>query len=192
MSTLDSNPAMRSVDPPGGRFSKLRHPRFWIRELPFSLVLILVMIGVAYTSFSKRPIIGYWELLAPLIALVCAGAGWQNAIDTPSRVRLIVTQVLHWFAFLLVMSMMLLTSVQRVFNASSTGLAIFTLLALGTFAAGVHVFSWQVCLLGLIMALGIPAIAWIENSALIVVLIFGVVIGIAVVIWWHVHDRRAR
>jgi hypothetical protein len=90
------------------------------------------------------------------------------------------------------MNMLLLTSVQRIFNASTTGLAIFTLLALGTFTAGVHVLSWQVCLLGLVMALGIPAIAWIENSALIVMLIFGVAIGIAVVIWWHVHDRRAR
>jgi hypothetical protein len=34
------------------------------------------------------------------------------------------------------------------------------LLALGT-TAGVHILSWQVCLLGLIMAFGIPAIAWI-------------------------------
>ena len=68
----------------------------------------------------------------------------------------------------------------------------FTLLALGTFTAGVHVLSWQVCLLGLIMALGIPAIAWIENSALLLVLIAGVVVGIAVVIWWRVHESRTR
>jgi hypothetical protein len=150
------------------------------------------MIGVAYTSFSKQPITGYWEILAPLIALVCVGAGWQSVTDSSARFRLIATQVLHWFAFLLVMNMMLLPSVQRIFNASATGLAIFTLLALGTFTAGVHVLSWQVCLLGLIMALGIPAIAWIENSALIVVLLVGVVVGIAAVFWWHWHEYRAR
>ena len=86
--------------------------------------------------------------------------------------------------------MLLLPSVQRLFNASSTGLAIFTLLALGTFTAGVHVLSWQVCLLGLIMALGIPAIAWVENSALLGVLVFGVVLGIGVVLWWHFGGRR--
>jgi hypothetical protein len=178
--------------PPAGRFQKFLHPHFWIRELPFSLVLILTMIGVAYTTFSKKPITGYWEILAPLIALVCVGAGWQSANDTAARTRLIATQVLHWFAFLLVMNMLLLASVQRVFNASATGLAIFTLLALGTFTAGVHVLSWQVCLLGLIMALGIPAIAWVENSALIFVLIGGVVVGIGVVIWWHIHELRVR
>jgi hypothetical protein len=91
-----------------------------------------------------------------------------------------------------VMNMLLLSSVQRVFSASATGIAIFTLLALGTFTAGVHVLSWQVCLLGLIMALGIPAIAWVENSALIVVLLVGVVVGIAAVLWWHWHEYRAR
>ncbi len=50
---------------------------FWIRELPFTLVLILIIAGVAYTSFSKKPIVGYWEVLAPIIALVCVGSGWQ-------------------------------------------------------------------------------------------------------------------
>jgi hypothetical protein len=90
--------------------------------------------------------------------------------------RLIVTQVLHWGAFLLVMNIVLLSSVQRVFTAQTTALAIFTLLALGTFTAGVQVLSWQACLLGVIMALGIPAIAWIENSALADRLLAGMVL----------------
>jgi len=192
MSSLDVGGPPPSSVPQVSRFHHFAHVSFWIRELPFSLVLILTMIGVAYTSFSKQPITGYWEILAPLIALVCVGAGWSSAIDNAARVRLIATQVLHWLAFLVVMNMLLLPSVQLVFTASSTGLAIFTLLALGTFTAGVHVLSWQVCLLGLIMALGIPAIAWVENSALIGLLIAGVVLGIGVVIWWHIHEMRQR
>ena len=36
---------------------KPRHPSFWVRDLPFFLVLVLTVIGVAYTSFSNRPII---------------------------------------------------------------------------------------------------------------------------------------
>jgi hypothetical protein len=168
------------------------HVNFWIRELPFTLVLILTIAGVAYMSFSKKPIVGYWEILAPIIALVCIGAGWEEAGDKTGRLRLVITQALHWFAFLLVMNMMLLPSVQRIFTAQTTALAIFTLLALGTFTAGVQVFSWQVCLLGLIMALGIPAIAWIENSALLAVLVVGAVIGIGAVLWWYWRQRGAR
>jgi hypothetical protein len=168
-----------------------RHPNFWIRELPFTVVLILTIGGVAYTSFSKQPIVAYWEILAPLIALVCIAAGWSEAGDNNARLRLVATQALHWFAFILVMNMLLLPNVQRIFSAQATALAIFTLLALGTFTAGVQVLSWQVCLLGVIMALGIPAIAWIENSALLVVLIVGAVVAIVAVIWWHFRQRRA-
>jgi len=164
---------------------------FWIRELPFTIVLILTIAGVAYTSFSKKPIVVYWEILAPIIGLVCIGAGWQEAGDKAGRLRLVVTQALHWGAFLLVINILLLSSVQRIFTAQTTALAIFTLLALGTFTAGIQVLSWQVCLLGLIMALGIPAIAWIENSALLVVLIVAAVVGIAAVLWWHWRQPRA-
>jgi hypothetical protein len=189
----DAEPNLVSVPhiPQPSRWRNLLRTSFWIKELPFSAVLVLTLIGVAYTSFSKQPITGYWELLAPLIALVCVSAGWQHANDASARMRLIATQALHWLAFLVVMNLMLLTSVQRGFNSGATGLAIFTLLSLGTFTAGVHVLSWQVCLLGLIMALGIPAIAWIENSALILVLAVGAILGIVIVVWWHLHEKRA-
>ena len=191
MNEAEPHLAVPSVSPQAPYHHLLR-AGFWIRELPFALVLILTTIGVAYTSFSKKPITGYWEILAPLIALVCVGAGWESADDNSKRLRLIATQALHWIAFIVVMNMLLLASVQRDFSASATGLAMFTLLALGTFTAGVHVLSWQVCLLGLIMALGIPAIAWIENSALLVVLIVGVVVGIVAVFWWRIHESRTR
>jgi hypothetical protein len=184
--------AMSTAVPQPTPSSKPQRASFWLRELPFSLVLILTILGVAYTSFSKQPIIGYWELFAPIIGLVCIGSGWQSAADNAARLRLITTQALHWLAFLVVMNLLLLPSVQRVFTASSTGLAVFTLLTLGTFTAGVHILSWQICLLGLIMALAIPAMAWVENSALIVVLIAASVLGVVAVFWWHWPGRHAQ
>jgi len=168
------------------------HVSFWIRELPFSLVLLLTIAGVAYTTFSRQRIVIYWEILAPIIGLGCVWYGWPTAHDRNARIRLIVTQILHWVAFLLVMNMIFLASVQQSFNANSIGLAVFTLLALGTFTAGVHILSWQVCLLGVIMAFGIPAIAWIENSSLLLLLVGAIVVGVAIVIWWHWHGRSGR
>jgi hypothetical protein len=90
------------------------------------------------------------------------------------------------------MSMILLPNVQRILNVSATGLAVLMLLALCTFTAGVHVLSWQVCLLGMIMALRVPAAAWIEASALIIVLISVAALGIGVVLWWHWHESHAQ
>ncbi len=161
-----------------------------MKELPYSLVMLLTIIGVAYTSFSKQPIVVYWEILAVVIGAICIGSGWQSADDKDARWRLVRTQVLHWCAFLLVMNMILLPSVQRILNANVSGLAIFTLLALGTFTAGIHVASWKICLLGLVMALSIPAIAWIESSALIVVLVVSLALGVGAVLWLHWHRKK--
>lgn len=85
-----------------------RHVSFWIRELPFSLVLILTLLGVAYTSLFKEPIMGYWEFLALVIGLVCVGSGWSGANNKKARIQLIATQALHWGAFLVAMNMILL------------------------------------------------------------------------------------
>jgi hypothetical protein len=181
MSSAGSNPQDAQPEPRRA-ISRLS---FWIKELPFAAVLILTTLGVAYTSFSKQPIVGFWELLAPLLALVCVGSGWPSATDKTARLILIGSQVLHWLAFIVVMNVLLLPSVQRNFTADSTAIAVFTLLALGTFTAGLQVFSWQVCALGLVMALTVPAVAWIENSALIVVVICALMLTVGVVVWWH-------
>jgi hypothetical protein len=53
----------------------------------------------------------------------------------------------------------------------------------------VSAMIWQVCLLGLITALGIPALAWVENSALFFLLITAGVAGLAAVLWRHRHKR---
>ena len=170
---------------PSSPLSATRRLSFWIRELPFALVLILTTLGVAYTSLTRQPLVGFWELLAPLLALVCIGSGWPSANDKTARLILIGSQVLHWLAFIVVMNVLLLPSVQRNFTANSTAIAVFTLLALGTFTAGLQVFSWQVCSLGLVMALAVPAVAWIENSALIVAVIFVMMLAVGAAVWWH-------
>jgi hypothetical protein len=42
------------------------------------------------------------------------------------------------------------------------------------------------------MALGIPAIAWIEYTALIFVVITAAVLAIIAVFWWHWREWRGR
>src|SRR5580704_6868641 len=180
MSTETNSPA---PPPPSPRAT--HRLSFWLKELPFALVLILTTLGVAYTSFSKQPIVGFWELLAPLIALVCVGSGWPSATDRTARLTLIGSQAMHWLAFIVVMNVLLLPGVQRNFTANSTAIAVFSLLALCTFTAGLPVYSSQVCSLGPAMAFAGPAIAWIENSALIVVVIFAMMLAVGVVVWWH-------
>lgn len=152
----------------------------WLRaRLPYLIVLILAIIGVGYTSMSGRPLNGYWEFLALAIGLACIAIGWRKASDKAERRRILVTQSLHWLAFLIAMGILLLPSVNTFLNGPATGLALMLLLALGTFVAGVHVSS-EIAVLGIVLALTVPAMAWLKKSALLLVMI-GLVIGALVV-----------
>jgi hypothetical protein len=135
-----------------------RIARFRLRKLHFITVLAaLTLLGVAYSSISHQPLTGYWEFLAVATGLVCVTVGWLHTHESKTRFRLVWTQTLHWLAFLVVMNIVLSPDVQRMLPARAVGLALLLLLALGTFVAGVHV-SWQICVLGLIMAFCVQAI----------------------------------
>jgi hypothetical protein len=99
--------------------------------------------------------------------------------------RLIWTQVLHWGAVLLAMRLMFVADVNRMMNADASALAALTVLALGTFTAGVHIAAWRICLVGIVLAAGVPAIAWLEQSALLLLLIAIVVIALIAPFFWR-------
>ena len=111
---------------------------FLVREWPYLLVLILALFGVGYTSFSKTPITTYWIVLAPFIGLICVITRWRDAENREQRLRLIWTQALHWAAVLVAMRLMYVADVSRMMNADASALAALTVLALGTFTAGVR------------------------------------------------------
>jgi hypothetical protein len=167
------------------------HVSFWLRELPYVVVLILTLFGVAYASFSRQSIVGYWEFLTPVIGVLCVFTAWPHAPDRAARLRLVWTQALHWLAFLVAMNLLLLSGVASTLSADASGLVILTLLALGTFVAGVHIQAWQICVLGVVMALAVPAIAWIERSALLLLLVFVALAAIGAALWWGVRGKRA-
>jgi hypothetical protein len=158
---------------------------FLAREWPYLLVLILAIFGVAYTSFSKTPITTYWIVLAPFIGLICVITRWRDAENREQRLRLIWTQALHWAAVLVAMRLMFVADVSRMMNADASALAALTVLALGTFTAGVHIAAWRICVVGIVLALGVPAIAWLEQSTLLLLLIAVVVVVVIAPFFWH-------
>ena len=99
-------------------------------------------------------------------------------------------QALHWAAFLVAMNMVFLPSVQSLLNSDSTSLLVLFQLALGTFVAGVHTASVKLSINGIVMALMVPAIAWLDRSALMLTIIATVVIAAAAIVLWR-HFNRA-
>jgi hypothetical protein len=117
MSDPTSTPNDAFTDPTIGRSLHLLHADAWLRNLPYGVVLVLTLVGVAYTSFSKHPLVAYWEFIVPVMGVVCIGTGWRHAHDKQARLRLIWTQALHWLAFVVAMNLMLLPSVQNMLNS---------------------------------------------------------------------------
>jgi hypothetical protein len=148
-------------------------------------VLGLAILGIAYTSFAKTPITTYWIVLAPFIGLVCVVTRWRDAESREQRLHLIWTQALHWGAVLVAMHLMYVVDVSRMMNADASALAALTVLALGTFTAGVHIAAWRICLVGVVLALAVPAIAWLEQSALLLLLVAVVALAAIAPFFWR-------
>src|SRR5215470_10092300 len=121
---------------------------FLWQQLPYIVALVLAIAGVAYTNASHQPLVGYWEFLALAIGVVCVMTKWPEIEGREAQFRLIWTQALHWVAVLITMNIMLVSGVQQMLPTPATGLVLLTLLALGTFLAGVSLLS-RLCFLGI-------------------------------------------
>jgi hypothetical protein len=184
-----SDPTSGDTTPSGGYF----RPRNVLkREWPYLLVLVLALFGIAYTSFSRSPMTLYWVILAPLIGAICVVTRWREIDGRDERLRVIWTQALHWAAVLVAMRLMFVTDVANMMNADASALTVLTLLALGTFTAGVHIGAWRICLVGVILGIGVPGIAWLEQSAFFLLLIALVLVAIVAPILWRVWPGRSR
>jgi len=168
-----------------------RAKNFIWRQAPYIIVLVLALTGVAYTNISHEPLAGYWEFLAVAIGVVCVVTQWEYFPDNSARFQLIWTQALHWAAVLVAMNIMVLSRVQSMFPAPAIGLVLLTILALGTFLAGVRFLSPQICFLGVAMGVGVPAIAWLTQSFLFILLIGALLIGLAMTFWPSRGGKRA-
>jgi len=162
---------------------------FLWQQLPYVVVLVLAIAGVAYTNISREPLVGYWEFLALAVAVVCIVTKWPELDNRQAKVRLIWTQAVHWIAVLIAMNMMLVSGVQQLLPTPAASLVLLTLLALGSFLAGLSLFSLRLCFLGIAMLAAVPAISWLKRSILFFVLAAVLVIGL-VMVFWRTGDRR--
>lgn len=166
--------------------------RVIIRDLPYIAMLSMALLGIGIVTYSGEPVLYYWELLTPLYCGVCVYAGWEHAPTQPERTKLIWTQILHWAAFLVAMWLIHHPVIRDVVNNNATGLNLMTLLALATFVAGVHAEAWRICVVGLILAVSVPAMAWIQQSALFAVIVVLGLLVLAASIWLELHKEKKK
>lgn len=159
--------------------SEWRESSFLVRKLPYIALLALTIGGVAFTSITQAPLMRYWEMLAILTALICISTAWPHSED---RLQLVLKQAAHWAAIIVAMRIVLLPGIQTMFTAPATGYALLLILALGTFLAGLNI-SLDLCILGLVMAVAVPAMLWVKQTALLTILIAMAAVALFAMLW---------
>ena len=185
MSDIDAQRS-EGAEPPSTHSGKAH---FLWQQLPYVVALVLAIAGVAYTNVSHRPLVSYWEFLALAIGVVCVVTKWPELDAREAKFRLIWTQALHWIAVLVTMNIMLMAGVQQLLPTPATSLILLMLLALGTFLAGISLLSLQISFLGLAMAIAVPALSWLQQSVIFVLLGAVLLIGLGITFWLR-QDRR--
>jgi len=177
-------------DDNGPKASRFSLRAFLFRDWPYFAMMALALFGVARTSIARSALTSYWVILAPFFAVICVITRWRNVEGRAPHWRLIQTEALHWLAVLAAMYLIFVADVKQMMNSDASALMLLTLLALGTFTAGVHIGAWRICLVGVVLALAVPAIAWLDQATLLLLLIATVLVAIAVL--YVMHHRRER
>ena len=155
----------------------LAHPSFLAQNWPYIVMLALALLGVATTSVARQAMTTYWIILVPVFALISLYARWREAGGEESPWRLLSIEVFHWLSVMVAMYLVLIGTVRQMMNADASALMTLTILALGTFSAGLQIRSWRICVVGVALGVCVPIIAWIDRATLILLLLavlFGV------------------
>jgi hypothetical protein len=156
---------------------------FLMHDWPYLVMLALALYGVAYTSISQSAMTSYWVILAPTFGVICIAVHWRDVEGRQSRWRLVRTQALHWAAVMLAMYLVFMTSVKQMMSSDASALTVLTVLALGTFTAGIHAEAWRICMVGAVLGLAVPAIAWLETSTVLILVVLVVLLTLAVLVF---------
>lgn len=161
-------------------------------DLPYIVMLSMAVLGIGLVTFTGEPSGFYWELLTPVYCGLCIHVGWRHADTRQEKIKLIWTQILHWLAFLAAMWLIYSPTMRSLVDVNATGLNLMTLLALATFVAGVHAEAWQICVVGLILAIFVPAMAMVQRTSLFFIVALLGISFIAASIYLTAHSERRK
>jgi hypothetical protein len=155
-------------------------------DLPYIAMLALALAGVVL----RLPVI-YWVILTPVFGVISIAAGWSHFANRPERLGLMWRLALDWCAVLLSIYLLYNSGVQGVLNANAASLAMMTLLALGTFVAGVQARVWEICAVGGVLFTAVPGLGWLDQSPLLLTFAACVIMALVGASWWITRRQRS-
>jgi hypothetical protein len=162
-----------------------------IDNFPYVATIAFGLVGISWTSLSSTPPAAYWVVVTPVMAVICIIVGWRR-MPNGQLLSMAVIQVLQWAAVLIAMYLLTVSDVQRSLNANAIALMLLTLLALGVFVSGLNMRAWKLCVTGAFLAVSVPAIAWLQDAALLLLLVGLALIALLFAYWWLRDRFRAK
>jgi hypothetical protein len=160
--------------------------RWLFNDIPYLIMLALAAVGVVL-----RLPVTYWVIITPIFAAISIAEGWRHFTDRKQKLGFVIRLSLDWAALLLAIYFLYNSGVQGNLNVNATSLVMMTLLALGTFVAGVQARVWQICAVGGVLFLVVPALGWLDQSPLLLVAGASFVLVLASVVWWYTQRTPA-
>jgi hypothetical protein len=182
MDIVSHTPAESQAAPRGQRSVVMR---WLLHDIFYIAMLVLALSGVVL----RLPVI-YWVILMPVFGAITIGEGWRHFSDRRERLGLVYRVALNWCALLLAIYLLFNDGVSGVMNVNAISLSMMTLLALGTFVAGVQARVWQICAVGGVLFLAVPGLGWLDQSPLLFVAATAVIVVLGGLAWWVSDTRR--
>ncbi len=159
--------------------------RWILRESPHIAMLLLAFAGISFPVPAS-----YWLIVTPIFGVISVLSGWTHFATARARLCMVCLQALSWGALVLAIYALYNDGSQGVLNANGISLAMITLLALGTFLAGLHAHSWRTCVVGIILFVGVPVLGWIDQVSNLLVVGALVIVAVAAGTWF-ITERNA-
>ncbi|PPD29867.1 MAG: hypothetical protein CTY19_16855 [Methylomonas sp.] len=141
-------------------FPLRRH--FGVEQTVFIIMLLLSLLGIVVTDFSRHDGYGYWLFMVMVFGMLSIFVSWlqskQGEIDFNDIVR---EQASHWLLTLLVVVCAYLVQKSGQLSETSASLVILLLLAMATMLDGRRI-GWQFILIGLYLAASAIIIAYVD------------------------------
>jgi hypothetical protein len=153
--------------------------QWFLHDIFYIAMLVLALVGVVF-----RLPVTYWVILMPVFGGITIAEGWKHFADRTERLGLLYRVGLNWCALLLSIYLLSNTGVSGVMNANATSLAMMTLLALGTFVAGIQARVWQICAVGSVLFLAVPGLGWLDQSPLLLTAATALFVALGGLAWW--------
>lgn len=160
---------------------KLERKRSLLYNLPYIVLYVAAFALVAMTAHNAANTSRYWQLFIPLLGLVSIIGGWRWAgASGDPRWMYLARQVLHWGALILVIRLLYAQDVQDFLNDEQDSFVVMYMVGLAAVLSGIYL-DWKMALFGLFLLLSAVGMAWLEDNAMLLLVIGLVALGAVVV-----------